>query len=103
MLGVAFQPGIQPALLNGPVWAARVPICGDASHSMLSARVPGKDGPGLVIIEIGYSVSQLAAFVIAARGFGSAYGLCHMLPWPTDCAAEALAAPSIDSSTSHLT
>ena len=80
-----------------------MPICCNASHRLLSPRVPRNEHPGLVIIEIGYNVSQLAAFAIAARGFGSAYGFCHMLPWPTNCAADAFAAPSIDSSTSHLT
>ena len=80
MLGVALQPEIPPALLTGPVWTAVMPICCNASHRSSSPRVPRNEHPGLVIIEIGYNVSQFAAFAIAARGFGSAYGFCHMLP-----------------------
>ena len=65
--------------------------------------VPRNEWPGLVMREIGYAANHTGAFSMAARGSGSAKGFCHMLPWPVNCLAKALASPSIDSSTSHWT
>jgi hypothetical protein len=57
----------------------------------------------LVIIEIGYAVNQTEAFSIAARGFGFAYGFCHVPRDPENSAATAPALASIDSCCNQLT
>ena len=65
--------------------------------------MPRNDAPGLVIMEIGYAVNQTDAFSIAARGSGWANGFCHMLPWPENWVAIAVASDSIDFSISQST
>ena len=102
-LGVASQPLMPPAFFTGPVWMAVIPMDWKACQRSWSPMVPRKEWPALVMREIGYAANQTGALSIAARGSGSANGFCHMLPWPVNCLAKALASPSIDSSTSHCT
>ncbi len=51
----------------------------------------------------GYAVNQTDARSTAARGFGWANGLAHMLAWPASWRASVLASPSIDCLTSQST
>ena len=48
-------------------------------------------------------MNHTGAFSIAARASGSAYGFCHMLPWPVNWVAKVRASLSIDSPSSHST
>jgi hypothetical protein len=48
-------------------------------------------------------VNHTEAVSTAPRGLGSAYGFCHIEPWPENCWLISLASASIDWLISHET
>ncbi|SPZ42569.1 Uncharacterised protein [Rhodococcus wratislaviensis] len=94
--GVARHPLMPPACFTGPVWTAVTPISEKACHRDSSPSELRKLARGAVMIEIGYAVNHTDPRSTAARGFGSAYGFCHMLPLPDNCSAINFASCRID-------
>ena len=82
MLGVGSQPLMPPAIFTGPVWTALIPICWNAAHRSSAPRADRNDWLRLVMNDNGYAVNQTEARSTAARGFGWANGLLHMLACP---------------------
>lgn len=101
--GVARHPSIPPACFTGPVCTAVTPMSENACHSDSSPSELRKLAPGAVMIEIGYAVNHTEPRSTAARGLGSAYGFCHMLPLPDNCSAINFASCRIDWLISHST